>query len=219
MRHNKIVLIALCYGLTSPAMSKQETVISIPNQRISLSLISGSWVRATETKTIPGTSGMGLGLGYQLFLGENLALNGNFGMNLGSQSEVALLGGGAGLTFYILGGALRKYEDAYIQHTAIPSQNLWLAAGLGFYSFDFTVEDSARTEEDSNGGSTLTVKDPKDVSTGSVTGLYFELGYNMPLSQNLIPGLALNYYTSFESAAAPSITATFIMLQFSYILK
>ena len=212
-------LVLACFMLTSsPVIGADGSYLPIPNQNISISYASSTYTRKTDLTNKTSQSALGFQVGYQLFLGEVLALDGRFAMNLGAEQEVALMGGGAGLMWFLSGGSVREYKDAFINHKAIPSYNLWLASGIGFYSFDFTLEDEKKSQDESE-GTTFTVKDPKDKSTGSVSGVYFELGNNFPLSKNLIPGLSFYIFQSFESQTSPSIDSTGINLIFSYILK
>lgn len=208
---SRCLALLLCAGLASA--SSPAAAFVFPDQKLLVAPTAVTVDRKT-LDTARSHALVGFGFEYSLFLVERLALFGQFEMNLDTASQsVVLLGGGSGLTWYIRGGANKKYTDAFIRTQAKSTLNLFSSLGLAARQFDFKPVDK---EENSSGQ--VIKRDRKDVSDGNFFALMVALGAEYPLSYGLVPGLRFQYVKGFSGETIPDVTVTEIWLSVGFLL-
>ncbi len=171
--------------------------------------------RATLTRNESYAAPVGYAIEYSMFLGKNLALTGQFNLSLEPVAQsVFFMGGGAALTWYIMGGANTNYSDDYFQISSEPGFNLIFVGGMAARQFDFSSADQrlvATTGEP-------IIYDKKDKPSNSFFGPLFGLGIELPVGFFLTPGFRIQMVSSFESTDSPSITSMEVWFYSAFVL-
>lgn len=137
----------------------------------------------------------GVGLAYNLYFGNNLAigLTGAMAFNLAFPNP-AYIGGGASLNYVIAGGAATEVEGDFLTLKSYP--DLTAYAGLGFAAkqFDFSSQVTAALA-----GGQAVVAGPTDIDVGTFYGLMINGGVDYTLFGNLVLGAELHFIMSLAS--------------------
>ncbi len=184
--------------------------LSLPNQEITVGVPSGNYTKTTISEVYKGTAPYGFATEYGIFLDPKLAIAGQFELNLEPTKQSAvLLGGAAGLKYYVVGGDNRILSDTYVKGVGRPKLNAFLVVGFGGKQYDFSVPE--KVEDDKKAGS-IFEKDGKDLAKGSVVGLSVGLGAQYPIFFDLQPGFRVQMFKSFSAENQPDITVMAVWL-------
>jgi hypothetical protein len=209
------LILALCLlpllAGNDKAMSAEAFVL--PDQKLLVALPVINYSRETFSRSDSGSIPVGFAAEYSLFLTNSSTIFTQFEINLDSATQsVAFIGGGAGMSWYLIGGSNIKHEGTFIESIAKPKQDLYVGLGLASRSFDFLIKDT-----DQSDSAKIQQKDKKDNPTGSFIGAMVFLAYEYPFYYDLLPGIRFQYIKSFTSETSPDFTITEIWLSVGFV--
>lgn len=196
----------------SPAVFSKP--LELPPQKILIALPSMTATRKTVNETSSLQSAVGFAAEYSLFLRPDLALIGQFGMNLAEGNQGTLfLGGAGGIGYYFMGGANLEYADANIKTIAKSGLNLFGILAFASKQFDFTSLPKATKSDPS----VADKPDAKGGTKGNIVGLALGFGAEYPIQFDLYGGVRYQIFQSFSATDQPDINGNEIWLSLGFI--
>ena len=223
LRHFFLTLSLALLG-TQPALASDLSSL-FPDQTLAIGYSKATVTRTiqekasengpTVTEAIPYSLGSGLAFEYGMFLKSTLTLTFLFELDLGGPtSSVILMGGAAGLSWYILGGKSESYEDATLAASSKSRFNLFVFGGMGGYSYNFKPFETAVT----TAGKVQIQSQQRSVTESSTLGLQFGFGAEYPFTSVFLIGFHYNIFNGFESQDKPKVGMNSIWLTASFYL-
>jgi len=124
-----------------------------------------------------------------------------------------LIGGAAGLSWYLMGGRSEAFEDATLASSSKPHFNLFVFGGLGGYSYNFKSLEAEASVADK----VKIQSQQRSITEGSTLGFQFGFGAEYPFTSSFFAGFRYNILNGFSSQDKPKVdmNSLWIMAVFS----